>query len=173
MPKRVFLHKSPLTWFLVADGKQAQVYTRHRARNIMPLNGKKRFRHYEEYSEAELVPVPGTSWKAEALEDFEFGKDKLGRAFESASPTRHMTSPRHDIHEEIKCRFMKTIAEHLKNAEKRKQFDRLVVIAPPKMLGEFKKHLDKPVLERIAAELPKELSRFSNHDLTRHLKEMV
>lgn len=167
------LARPPVTWFLVADGARAQVYTRQHITARIPLAGNSRHRHYEERHEQELVPVTGMRWEAPSPNDYELGNDLLGRVFESASPTRHMASPHVDIREDLKLRFMRTIASQLTVAKQHRQFDRLVLIAPPKLLGELKRQLSPAVLDHVVAELPKELTRYEARDLKLRLGEII
>ncbi len=165
--------KPPVVWFLVADGGSAQVYVRERREAVIPLPGNAKHHHYEERMERELVPVREAYWEAEMINDYEYGNDRLGRVFESANPARHINTPHLDIHEDLKFRFMHTLAIQLNKAQQQRAFDSLVLIAPPKLLGELKKHLDSQVLDLVIAELPKDLVRYKGHDLTERVGDIV
>jgi hypothetical protein len=168
------LHRNPVTWwFLVADGAGAQVYVRERVKARIPMGRRTKHRHYEEKVEPELVPVSGMRWEAQSPEEYQIGNNLLGRVFESVGPARHMGEPHVDIREDLKLRFMRTIASQLHVAAQQKSFDQLVLIAPPKLLGELKKQLDESVLSHVVAELPKEMTRYTGLELAEKLEEII
>jgi hypothetical protein len=51
-------------------------------------------------------------------------------------------------------------------------YDRIVLVAGPKMLGDLRHYLPKPLAGHIAAELHKDLVKVSVHDLPSHLEEV-
>ena len=63
-----------------------------------------------------------------------------------------------DFHELEKDRFAAESAEMLKRWALRKDFDSIVIVAPPKVLGEMRRHYHKEVEKRLAAEIPKDLT---------------
>lgn len=63
-----------------------------------------------------------------------------------------------DFHQLEKDRFAHDSAEMLKRWALRNDFEQLVVVAPPKTLGELRKHYHKEVEKRLAAEIPKDLT---------------
>lgn len=171
--KAVQIVKPPVTWILVADGRKAEIYTRQKMEKHIPLAGNFRRNHFEEIITHGPVPVPGMKWQAESVDQYEIGRNATGMVFESASSARHMSEPHMDVHEEIKQHFAKTIAGQLNQAQAEKVFDKLVLIAPAKMLGEIKKHLDKRVLKSIAAEMPKDLTHYNGQTLAEHLESIA
>jgi protein required for attachment to host cells len=63
-----------------------------------------------------------------------------------------------DWHYLAKERFADELAEALYRHAHANLFDRLVIIAPPKILGSLRKAFHAEVADRIAAEIPKELT---------------
>jgi protein required for attachment to host cells len=61
----------------------------------------------------------------------------------------------HDIAEE---RFAGELADTLYRHTQANPFEKLVIIAPPKILGNLRKAFHAEVAERVAAEIPKELT---------------
>lgn len=163
--------KPPVTWILIADGRQAQVYARRKVEKLMPLAGNSRRNQFEEIITQEPVPIPGMKWEAESAEQYQVGRNATGMVFESANSARSMGEPHIDVHEEIKQHFAKVIAGHINQAKAEKIFDRLVLVAAPKMLGEIKKHLHTKILKCIAAEMPKDLTHYESEELLQHLKD--
>ena len=121
----------------------------------------------------EPVPVAGMRWEAESADQYEVGRNATGMVFQSSGSARHMSEPHMDVREEIKVHFAKAVAKQLNQAREKKAFDRLVLIAPAKMLGEIKKQLDEKVLVRIVAEMPKDLTHYEGRALAEHLESIA
>ena len=62
-----------------------------------------------------------------------------------------------DFHQLEEDRFAAETAAMLKGRALRNEFDALVVVAPPRTLGELRKHYHKEVEKRLIAEIPKDL----------------
>lgn len=62
-----------------------------------------------------------------------------------------------DFHQLEEDRFAAETAAMLKERALANEFESLVVVAPPKTLGELRKHYHKAVEERLIAEVPKDL----------------
>lgn len=62
-----------------------------------------------------------------------------------------------DFHQLEEDRFAADTAAMLKERALRNEFDSLVVVAPPRTLGELRKHYHKEVEKRLVAEVPKDL----------------
>ena len=63
-----------------------------------------------------------------------------------------------DFHQQEEDRFAAETAKLLKARALKGDFDDLVIIAPPRTLGEMRKHYHKEVSDRIAGELAKDLT---------------
>ncbi len=142
------------TWILIADGARA---------HIVATEGPK----------AGLQPVGGQGYSAEHRKTSEIGADRPGRVHDRRGVGRHAMAPRVDWHEYEKTLFAKRMAAILDMACKRDSFDALVLIAPPRSLGELRAALDKRTLNKVTAEVGKDLTHLSLHELPGHLKEVV
>ncbi|APE43978.1 Host attachment protein [Sulfitobacter alexandrii] len=67
-----------------------------------------------------------------------------------------------DWHQLAKERFASDLADILYRRAHRGEFDRLVVVAPPQILGELRSEVHKEVADKIVAEIPKTLT---NHPI--------
>lgn len=143
------MRKLKKTWVLVADGTRARIFI-------------KKFK--------ELNNVMGQDYIGNNLKDRDIYMDRAGRAFESANPTRHAYEPRTDWHEYQKQLFAKELCSVLEKANENADFDELVIISPPKMLGDIRGFLGKQILSKITAEIPKDVSKFSEHELLNFLE---
>jgi protein required for attachment to host cells len=87
----------------------------------------------------------------------EQGTDRPGRSFASAG-THRAAMEETDWHRVAEERFAGEMADRLYRLAHAGRFDRLVVIAPPKVLGNLRKAFHKEVSDRVTAEIPKELT---------------
>ena len=87
----------------------------------------------------------------------EQGTDRPGRSNASVGVARSAMEETdwHNIAEE---RFAGELADALYRHSHVKPFEKLVVIAPPKILGSLRKAFHAEVAERVSAEIPKELT---------------
>jgi len=83
----------------------------------------------------------------------EIASDLAGHA--SNAPGSSMDEA--DFHQLDEDRFASEMAAMLKERALRNEFDALVVVAPPRTLGELRKHYHVEVEKRLVAELPKDL----------------
>jgi protein required for attachment to host cells len=88
--------------------------------------------------------------------DREIKSDGPGRAFASNGAGRSAYQEA-DFHQQEEDRFAAATAEMLKARALRNDYEALVVIAPPRTLGELRKHYHKEVERRLVAEVPKDL----------------
>jgi len=63
-----------------------------------------------------------------------------------------------DFHVQAEQRFAVEAADRINRAALANEFERLIIVAPPKTLGELRKHYHKQVEGRIAAEIAKDLT---------------
>jgi protein required for attachment to host cells len=98
--------------------------------------------------------------------------DKPGRmqGFAGASGAASMTA-RTDPHEQEEARFTEHLAGEINHAALEKQFDRLILAAPPRTLGILRKALSSHAAERVIAELDKDLTKNGPADLAVHLQD--
>ena len=83
--------------------------------------------------------------------------DDSGRAFASSGAGHHAYSET-DFHQLEEDRFAADAAEMLKERALRNEYDSLIVVAPPRTLGELRKHYHKEVEKRLAGEIAKDLT---------------
>ena len=149
MPKTV-------TWVLVADGARARVLE-----NSGRGTGLVR------------------AFPDEFIDETAMGKisdimtDKRGRTHDSAGPGRHGMEPPTDAKRHAKFVFARELARLLDDAAKRHRFDQLILVAAPKSLGDLRAHLSGNVRNRIKAEIDKDLTHVPEHDLSKHLSDVM
>jgi protein required for attachment to host cells len=63
-----------------------------------------------------------------------------------------------DYHQQDENRFAAQTAELLKKRALKNDFESLIIVAPPRTLGELRKHYHKEVEKRLAGEIAKDLT---------------
>ena len=87
----------------------------------------------------------------------EQGSDAPGRAYASVGTMRSAVEQT-DWHELEKERFAVSIADRINKAALSNVFPQLVVVAPPKILGDLRHEFTKETQTKIIAEIPKDLT---------------
>ncbi|GLQ37636.1 hypothetical protein GCM10007908_12560 [Rhizobium albus] len=90
----------------------------------------------------------------------EQGTDRPGRLHDAGGPHRSGVETT-DWQQLGKERFAKEIAERLYKCAHANRFKELVIVAPPKVLGEMRDALHQEVLDRVVSEVPKTLTNHS------------
>jgi protein required for attachment to host cells len=85
------------------------------------------------------------------------GSDAPGRAFSSVGDGRSAYEQT-DFHQLEEDRFAAETADLLKQRALRGDFESLIIIAPPRTLGELRRHYHKEVSARLAGEIDKDLT---------------
>ena len=83
--------------------------------------------------------------------------DSAGRASSPQGAARSSVEPT-DFHQLEEDRFAADAADFLKTRALKNDFESLIVIAPPKTLGELRKHYHTEVSNRLTGELDKDLT---------------
>lgn len=138
--------KHPNFWFLVADGEAARFYS-------------SRGRH------APLEPAMPYELRMPNPPTREQGADKPGRVFDSTGGARHSIEPHADWHREAKRKFAREIGELLGEKAREGLFDKLVLVAPPQMMGDIRAEIDDATKARLAGEVVKDLTHLSPTEL--------
>lgn len=128
------------TWIAVLDHQRLHVF-------------------HTEPPEWRLVAEPGRSREQRLPRSSELGSDRPGRSFDSLGGQRHAMEPHSDPHAVEGRHFVASIAEELLQAHREQLFDRLVLVAPPRALGELRPLLHHEVAATVAAELAHDMTR--------------
>jgi protein required for attachment to host cells len=101
--------------------------------------------------------------------DRELESDRPGRTFSSGNRQRHALGGERSARRTYQAAFAKHVAEEIERGRKLQRFDRLALIAEPRMLGLLRKSLSDASRARIADEVPKDLLRFDETAIREHL----
>lgn len=142
------------TWILIADGGRARVLE-----NLGPGKGAREVQQMASHAD-----LPRTH---------DLVTDRQSRVHESGNATRHAIEPKTDPHEQLKHKHLEAIAAHVDASLAAGAFDRLVVVAPPHVLGILRTAFTDRVRAAVTGELGKDLTKTPDHELASHLGDHV
>jgi len=148
--------KANHTWVLIADAGRARVYE--------TLGLGKGLKAVEGLALANDLP---------RSHEVETGTSKPGRGQAAGGVGRHALEPTSDPHRQFKRQFAEQIAALLEGKLKAGAFQKLVVVAPPVMLGDLRDALSPHVKQAIKAEIDKDLTKIPESELAAHLKDFA
>ena len=137
-------------WVVVVDGEKAL---------FLKNEGDAKFPDFQVVQEMEQQN-PATR---------EQGVERPGRHSDGPSP-HNSAFKETDWHRLGKERFADEIADRLYHCAHRGDFDQLVLVAPPQVLGEMRKKLHKEVTDKLKAEVAKTLTNQPVWDIEKMLK---
>ncbi len=146
------LFKKRKVWIVVADGARARILKRKGRGKLLAL--------------VEEMDSPDSRRPTR-----DQGTGKPGRGFSPGSG-RHEFSDPVDWHEAAKVDFLKELARRLIEHDHEGAFDELILVAPPKALGELRAQLGGQLAGRIKGEINKDLTQLTMHELVTHLKKV-
>ena len=125
-------------WILVANQAEAQIYSSAQIpRNLLLVDT--------------LVNEAGTAHARD------LGSDAPGRAFDRFGSARHSMEPHVGVKQEQRRRFVKEMVERLEKAHLKGDFDQLVLLAAPAVLGVIRKTLTADLVKAVVKEIPKDV----------------
>lgn len=146
--------KPKTTWILIADAGIA---------HVVAASGKA----------GDLMAVDDVRLKGNPSPSRDLAADRPGRAFDRAGDGRHEMEPRTDPHGAERERFAREIVAVLEKAAQQRRYDRLVLVAPPTFMGVLRDILPSSVAAKVGAELTKDLTKLSVHELPEHLAPVL
>jgi protein required for attachment to host cells len=147
--------KGPETWVLVADAAKAKLLRADRAARRFHL-------------------VREEEHQASRAKAGELMADRQGRSLDSShTGSRHAMEPGTDPKRVEKRRFAASLIDELDAAAVADRFDRLVLVAEPRMLGELRRALPEHVAARLDRQLAKDLARLEGPQLEKRLAELL
>lgn len=138
------------TWILVANAARARLFE----------GGK---------SDGQLVERASFEHPEARMHGIDLTRERPGSVQESANDARHGIEPRLDLHDKIAIEFAHDLAGVLNRGRIDHQFDRLVLVAPPRFLGLLRDCLDDKVARLVSASLNKDASHASAEEIDQML----
>lgn len=115
--------------------------------------------HFFDASRADGPFTPRGSLQngAGGLKDIDLETDRPGRRFGGGAGARHAVDGERSTEQHELTLFAKDVAQRIDKDRVNHAFDKLVLIAPPKMLGLLRQALPSPAQSLIASEVPKNI----------------
>ena len=130
------------TWIVVMDSARARIFVLKRGADRRELGP--------------VLPRLEIALKRHAKDK---RSDKPGRAAASdGSGLRHAIEPKHDFHKLAKHAFVSEVAAAVEQGLTEQAFDKLVLVAPKRTLGEMRALLSNTAKERVQLEIGKDLN---------------
>ena len=150
----VDLMKKTITCILVADGSAARFF-----RNDGPGKG--------------LQPMSKFNMDGDHLKAQDIQSDKPGRTFDSAGAGRHAMAYPTDPQKLAEQRFLEDVLAQLQRVDEEISFDRLVIAAAPRALGEIRQMISESLKKKVVAELDKDLTKHPVKSLPKHFEDVI
>lgn len=125
-------------WVLVANQAEAHFYTCKRLPGQLVLLGT-------------LINEEGAAHARDLT------SDAPGRVHDRTGNARHMMEPDTGVKVEVRRRFVKEMVGRLENAHQKHDFDKLVVMAAPAVLGVIRKTMTSGLARAVVREMPKDV----------------
>ena len=145
--------RKPKTWILIADASRARILER--------VGARKR-----------LHPVGNGGLETEIKPNRELISDRPGRAADRRGAGSHPMQSVDDWHRLEKERFAAELADRLSRAAVAGAYDKLVLIAPPRTIGDLRASLDESARQRVVAEICKDLTQLPDRELKEAIAEL-
>ncbi len=146
--------KPQRTWILIADGLRARILL-----NDGPGRG--------------VRELPDCEFTALNQSDGEINADRPGRTFDSAGSGRHALEPHSSPQRDAKHNFARKIIARLVREHNDGNFDRLIVVASPQMLGDLRSLVPNGLKASITGEMAKDLTHLTNDKIAPHLEDLL
>lgn len=149
------IKSNEVAYVLVADGGHAKIYEAIRENGDLEVKLLDYFQH-------DTSPTR------------DIGVEKPSRVFDSTGGHRHAAEPKVDFHQQAETDFMKDVSSLLEKLYIEHIFDKLVLMAAPRALGDLRKSLSKEVQNVIVAEINKDLTKAETEEIrTRLLEDLI
>lgn len=139
------------TWILVADRSGARVYAR--SGSGLPTL-------------IETIAHPEGRLRPRDLEAAEGG-----RAHDRFGEHRHAMTSQESAVDHVAATFAKSLADRLRTARLDRQYDDLVLVAGPRMLGRLRAALDDDTAAIVSGSVDRDLAELEDHALAETLRE--
>jgi len=148
------LTKKQTIWIVVCDGARGRIFVnRGRGTGLSEI----------ENAENRDARVPTRA----------LGADRPGRTHDSAGAGRHAMAPPADWHGVEKERFAKEITAMVNTAALENKFEGVILVAPPRVLGDLRQALNAQATAKVTGEIGKDLTQLSVHELGPHLSDLI
>ncbi len=141
------------SWIVVADGSKASIFLRQG-------------RH------GDLEPLKRMESGEARAHTGDIVSDRAGRVTESSATGRHAYEPRTDPHRHAEEVFVKSVADYVGTHPGGLPYDQLIIVAPAKTLGQFRRDLPKPAHNAVRHEVDKDLVHMPDDKIAEHIRAL-
>ena len=145
--------KKPVTWILTVDHQRARAYAYDRPSGVQPVDA---------LTMEDQLPV-----------SHEAGAHRPDIGFAGRGGPGHGFEPRTTPHDKAARRFVDRVAAAVGEAMDQGAFQRLILVAPPRALGELRDSLPDAVRDRIVGELDLDLTKASVDSVRAHVERFL
>jgi len=138
------------TWIVVAESSRAKIYEVEQEKSKKSLKELMGFTH--SVSRSHKQQLSGSQQK------------------ESRHSLLTSSLDTHKGHERVE--FARSIGEHLNAARNKGQFNKLILMSPPKFLGDLRKNLGSETNKFVVSEVDKNLVRHTLKDIQAHIPKL-
>jgi len=135
------------TWVLVAESSRAKIYEVEKSESIKTLKELTGFTH-------------------SILRNH---KQQLSGSQQKESRHSQLVGSLDTHKDHERSTFARTIGEHLNSARNKGQFNKLILMSPPKFLGDLRKSLGNETNKYVVSEIDKNLVRHTIKDIQAHM----
>jgi protein required for attachment to host cells len=146
--------KKTTTWILIADGGRARLVVKENAASA-----------YTQVVDMDFI--------TDSRPTHDVGTDRPGRSHDRMGDARHAMEPPSDPHREEKRLLAERVAGFLEEKRQKNAFERLIVIAAPKAMGDLRQGFSPSLKAMVVEEISKDLTMFSLHDLQDKLPKII
>lgn len=138
---------------------------------VMVVDGAKMllFRNKGDVAYPKLEVEDALQQEDEATRDQ--GSSPPGRTASPGGGSRRASFEQTDFHRQDEERFAMDAAAALNKRALTNDFEKLIIVAPPRTLGEMRKHYHKALQSRLAGEIAKDLASHPVPDIERIISE--
>ncbi|MGE3165706.1 MAG: host attachment protein [Planctomycetota bacterium] len=107
------------------------------------------------------------------LRNHDLDADAPGRSHDRHGAGRHSVEPQQSATRHDSAKFAHEVSERLETARVQSRFDQLILIAPPRFLGELRAVLSDPTRGLVSHSVAKELANLPRAELVSTLENFV
>ena len=145
---------TPKCWVVVADAGRARLFAMDRGPST-------------------LYQMPDAEMEGPHRRGRAIMADRPGRTFDSTGQHRHALEPHTDPERNDELRFLKSVVERIHRAHKGREVEKLVLVAPPRVLGDFRAMLPAGLRKIVTHELARDLAHAPIEDIRDQLAEIM
>lgn len=97
--------------------------------------------------------------------------DRLPRTQDSNQAHRHAIQPHTTPREKAEQQFARAVADELESGAERRQYEHLILVAPPRFLGVLREQLPEALSRRVVGEIQHDLVSATTQELNERLRE--